>query len=555
MISFRLDGLSWAKLGRRRPIDWVANLGLAAVVVGAVFHACRYRNVVIDDSFITFRHAANLVHGNGFTCTPGQRVEGTSSPLFGLLLAFPIALEVDPYVVASWLSTAAFAGCVVIAYATVSTWLDGSGARWLGLGAAILVATSPILAFHSQTGLETLAYACTLACAWHLQLIALKRGEGTVGWARVMGVAALLRPEGFAFFLLMFGFGWLARIRQSAARATPRRELLAFGVIWVPWVLFRLAYFGTWLPNTVIAKSGHIPWSSGSFFTVLRDVILHGAGTSQLKGFVIENAVAMVLLLGAIALSRVRIPILFAIALTISYAAVTTWNGGDWMLHYRLLTPCIVPLAVGTVLGLRAFLFHTEQRGHQHFPSILISTAVLGVIVSGRSELPIDDGAIKDLPRIREVGQRLASIRREDNRVVSATAGILPYYWEAPSIDMFGLCDRHIAKNGKPLPFGLGRSAPDYLVAQRPTFYAFEYVGVAVEFFASREFAKERGKYALVQYPAQYLGAKNFNAPTLFVRKDRPELDRIERALGGKLVDAEQELRRLGFLDDSRLAR
>jgi hypothetical protein len=464
-------------------------------------------------------------------------------------------MHVEPYAVASWLSIAAFVGCVAIAYATVAMWLEGPGVRWLGLGAAVLVATSPVLAFHSQTGLETLTYACTLALASYLLLAAIKRENGHVSWARVMGLAALLRPEGFAFFLLMFGVGWLARIGRRLDWTTPKREILAFSGIWIPWVLFRFVYYGTWWPNTVIAKSGHIPWSHGSLWSVLRDTFARGAGTVQLQGFVAENAVAVTLLVGAIALASIRFPIFLAVALTLSYAAVTTWNGGDWMLHYRLFTPCIVPLAVGAILGLRAFLFHPDQRGYRHLPSVLISTVVIGVMVYGKSPLPIDDRAIKDLPRIREVGQRLASVRRVDDRVVSATAGILPYYWGATSIDMFGLCDRHIAETGTPLPFGIGRFAPGYLVAQRPTFYAFEYVELAVDFFASREFAPERDKYLLVQYPAGYLGARDFNAPTLLVRKDRPELDRVERALGAKLVDVERELRRLGFLEDGRLAR
>ena len=41
----------------------------------------------IDDAFITFRYARNLLAGNGFVYNPGERVLGTTTPLYTLLMA------------------------------------------------------------------------------------------------------------------------------------------------------------------------------------------------------------------------------------------------------------------------------------------------------------------------------------------------------------------------------------------------------------------------------------------------------------------------------------
>ena len=571
-------------------------MALGLIVAYGVAHARRYHGAVIDDAFTTFRHAANLVDGYGFTCNPGERIEGTSSPLFGLLMAVPIALRLEPYTVASWLSTVAFAGCVVSAYVAVRIWLDGAGSRWLALGAAAIVASSSTLAFHSQTGLETVAYACAIAWAFCLHLRTRMGRPDSIAWAYVMGIAALLRPEGFAVFLLLFGLKvvdqvilpmlqgrfsvqpeagstqrafvrllrcpkllaaeqelrsqeFLAAIRKlrSPELVKAARELGAFAAIWLPWALFRLAYYGKWWPNTVTAKSGHIDLSRG-LWSAFADATVHGPGTAQLQKFASENALMLALLLGAIVLPKVRYPILIAVALTLSYAAVTTWNGGDWMPHYRLLTPCITPLAVGSALGLRAFLYHREQQG-----GFVIAAIALGFVVLSKPQLTLEDQMLKDLPFIRDVGRRLASVRRQDDSVVSAMAGILPYYWGAPTVDMYGLCDSHIAHVGKPLTLGVGRYDAKYLVAKKPTFYAFEFIILAVDFFVSPEFARDRGSYYLVQFPAGYLGSKTFNAPTLLVRKDRPDVQAVATALNAKLVDAEQELRRIGFLDGRHL--
>ena len=48
-----------------------------------------------DDAFITMRYAANLAAGKGFVYNAGQRVLGTTSPLFALLLA-PVARFAGP---------------------------------------------------------------------------------------------------------------------------------------------------------------------------------------------------------------------------------------------------------------------------------------------------------------------------------------------------------------------------------------------------------------------------------------------------------------------------
>ncbi|HEC35405.1 MAG TPA: hypothetical protein ENI39_02600, partial [Anaerolineae bacterium] len=41
----------------------------------------------VDDAYITFRYARNLVEGRGFVYNLGERVLGTTTPLYTLLLS------------------------------------------------------------------------------------------------------------------------------------------------------------------------------------------------------------------------------------------------------------------------------------------------------------------------------------------------------------------------------------------------------------------------------------------------------------------------------------
>jgi arabinofuranosyltransferase len=42
---------------------------------------------IIDDAYITFRYAQNLVSGMGLVYNPGEHVLGTTTPLYTFLLA------------------------------------------------------------------------------------------------------------------------------------------------------------------------------------------------------------------------------------------------------------------------------------------------------------------------------------------------------------------------------------------------------------------------------------------------------------------------------------
>ncbi|MEO6602283.1 MAG: hypothetical protein ABIQ16_20545 [Polyangiaceae bacterium] len=152
------------------------------------------------------------------------------------------------------------------------------------------------------------------------------------------------------------------------------------------------------------------------------------------------------------------------------------------------------------------------------------------------------------LERLREMGKRLAPLAREGEWVATEYAGILPYYWRAPTLDMLGLCEPLIARNGTPQPWGIGRKDLAYVVTRRPTFYAFNLVSEAATLYAEPAFSHHRDEYMLLQFPYRYLAPLKALPLTVFVRKDRPDLEGLARAVGGQLLEPALELKRLGYL-------
>src|SRR5512135_873184 len=71
------------KLFRSTHLYLLVGLLIGALVVGATY---RYP-LVLDDPFITYRYALNLIGGNGFVYNAGERVLSTTTPLYALFLA------------------------------------------------------------------------------------------------------------------------------------------------------------------------------------------------------------------------------------------------------------------------------------------------------------------------------------------------------------------------------------------------------------------------------------------------------------------------------------
>lgn len=196
-----------------------------------------------DDAFISLRYARNLAQGQGLVFNPGERVEGYTNFLWTVALAIPHVLHANAVTWAQAMAILAGLGCVAAAFFLV--W--GARARRAGTGfaavaAAVLVAVQPFLVAESVGGLETTAFVL---------LVVLALGRRTPwGAFALLGLATLVRPEGALAFACVLALQMLDRDR----RASVGRSVLAYATCVVPLLLFRLAYYHDWVPNTFHAK-------------------------------------------------------------------------------------------------------------------------------------------------------------------------------------------------------------------------------------------------------------------------------------------------------------
>jgi hypothetical protein len=214
-------------------------------------------NHVWEDYLITFRHSRNLAEGRGLVFQPGERVHGFTSPL-GVLLpaAFHVALgnpeSFSPALLCFRIcGAAAFAGGIFFAVRTMTR--AGVGG-WAFAAAAVLVLEIKGVSF-AVNGQET--GFMILFLGWSMDLLSqpgpVRWGSLAVAWAGLQWT----RPDGF-----VIGGAW-ALARLLFANGDERRDLLvvylkAAGLslaLYVPWLGFTTAIYGTPVPHTVIAKS------------------------------------------------------------------------------------------------------------------------------------------------------------------------------------------------------------------------------------------------------------------------------------------------------------
>jgi hypothetical protein len=242
----------------------VASVLALAILVGSLMYglAVHLSNPVLpeDDAYITYRYSDNLLNGQGLVYNPGQRVFGTSTPLYAAWLAGLHGMV--PSVPTPELSVRVnfvFYALTILGIFFLLASL-GRSVPPAALLAGLLAMNSSLLR-ASLGGMETFLFTGLLV--WSLWAIV--TGRFRLG-AWLAGISVLARPEGTLLVALIF-----------ASRLTARRdwrELVGLLLPGLAWVAFATPYYGTPIYHSILAKSRPLyPLPAGSALNALFDSI------------------------------------------------------------------------------------------------------------------------------------------------------------------------------------------------------------------------------------------------------------------------------------------
>jgi hypothetical protein len=300
-------------------LTWAAVL-LCTAALGA--RALLAERDTVDDVFIFLRYARNLAEHGVYAFNvagPGGPAEGTSSPLWTLVLAAAWRAGWRGIGSAKLLSLAV--GLSLPSVCALAVRRAAPARPWLAAVPALALALDADLATWTVSGMDTVLW--TLACAACVVLADRPRAA-----AVALGALAWVRPEGPLFAAL--GVLALAHDRRSFVRLA----LLAAAPI-VLLTIGRLAVFHAALPNTFWAKMNAV---DGKDYT----------GPGYVRSALLRRPMLLVLAPVATLVFRRSLPAQGRLALAMGVAALlfVLAAGGDWMPCRRML---VVSLPLGAI--------------------------------------------------------------------------------------------------------------------------------------------------------------------------------------------------------------
>ena len=211
------------------------------LIAGRLFLSS-YTGYVQDDAFITYRYARNLSQGDGFTYNKDEHVQGTSTPLYVLMLAG----------CASVFGSAALPQCSralallsdIASFAVLWRLLAGlkGGARFL---ACSLVALYPKVVLIGISGMEASFVVMLMLVSFYALFESDRPHISLVAFAALL----LTRIDGVIWTSVALWFALRKGIRGVRLVALGSLAVLA------SWMIFSEAYFDNPIPYSIIAKS------------------------------------------------------------------------------------------------------------------------------------------------------------------------------------------------------------------------------------------------------------------------------------------------------------
>ncbi len=320
----------------------------ALVIYGLLAYHLRF---IQDDAYISYRYVANFLGGHGLVYNIGERVEGFTNFGWVIVTAMFGALGLDYISLSRILGLLCGAGVIVMTY-LIGREVTGEKDNLPAVLAAYLVAANMSLAYWSPAGLETAAFAlaATVSLYWFL-----RRSRWLV-FGLVMAV--WLRPEGalVAFLLLV--------LEAVERRGLPKFSLgcgvIAF-ILSLPYVVFKVMYYGSILPNPFYAKTG---WD----IEQLRSGLEYAGRYFAHYGFYGAGLVIPLVFFKRLSVAA-RAVWLFVV-LYIAYIALV---GGDVLKVHRFFLPLFAGGAVMTALSVRLVV---AKLAHKTRVMVLVIAAV-----------------------------------------------------------------------------------------------------------------------------------------------------------------------------------
>ncbi|MDP8239944.1 MAG: hypothetical protein P9X24_12710 [Candidatus Hatepunaea meridiana] len=403
-----------------------------------------YHPKLVDDAFISFRYAKNLVEGNGLVFNPGERVEGYTNFLWVIFMAGGLLIGVQPEHFAIYLSIPIYIGCLVLTYLLALKILKR---RTLSLIVMTLVGTNWTVASFATSGLETPLQLLEFLTVAYVISLGTEKGwnwQRTLALSVVLNIAILTRPDAVIIAVIALVYYYKThnniRLKEIIIIAVP------FLLIAFPYLIWKITYYKSLFPNSFQAKVHGLSGITYGLFYVYLFCLCY-----LLFPYVI------LLIAKWKNLVRSNHTIGFCTVSLLSWVIYIIVIGGDFM-EFRFFVP-VIPL----LMILIVYVIETGIPG-KTLKYGLIAGLFLGTLNTSLAfDKPIGGWGTQNVETLSRpltgskenwigIGKRLGELFGGTGVTIAlGAAGAIPYYSGLRTIDMMGINDANIPIIGNEL--------------------------------------------------------------------------------------------------------
>lgn len=424
-----------------------------------------------DDAYVSFRYAKNFVHGDGLVYNVGARVEGYTNFLWTMLSALPLARGTKdplPFMHAVGLTLWVLSYVLLLALG-VQLFREG---MWIAPLALVPLVSHWSFNMWFLSGMETPLVSFLTILAVVLFSSDPEAHPWALTGASLAGVAlTMTRPDGVVTLAALAIAGMVLHWRRLFVERKWRTyvflPLLPVLLLYVPYNIWRVAYYGSFYPNTYYAKLAYL-----SYYPRGWDYLRTYVAVYALWPYIGLVAAGAVLAPGGTA-RRYLWATLLVSACSFFYVVRL---GGDFM-EWRFVTPVTGVLYPAIVIGaavcaLRVWSFVSRLVRRRSSKSGVASPVAraAGCLVGAGVMFALAVTTVRAIPTAQSAkvaGQETISLLRRycdpkqfdwgaagklfdevlphDVTIATTSAGIIPFFCNRPCLDLVGLTDPEIA--------------------------------------------------------------------------------------------------------------
>lgn len=433
---------------------------IAAAVCLSAFFTLRYWPFTLDDSFITFRYAKNMVDGYGPVFNPGSPpAEGYTSFLWVIITALPHMMGMDVEVFSKIFGVVSMYATMFICYRFVLGRMDAWGGQYGRVVAALsmlIYASYYSGASHTVSGMETATYTALLIWFLHAITVAVEKGDSrSISIAAMAGLlVGLTRPEGNLAVCVALAVALVVTRGSAGRRLVLRNAALFYALPYAIYFAWRMYYYGHFFPLTFYAK--------------VKEPL---AGLNVLLSFLnyMGARLGVLLVVGLMAYGRAMLPALLSVGSVLVFFVFPDQTIQGF--NFRFLYPLVPFIGVMASIGAGVVITSFARAGERSHRGGMVTLLVLGLCIitplvflngyAANQQLSI--GLYKgSMSAHIPLAKRLALYEHKGERppvLAISDAGAVPYYSGWHTIDFWSLNDEHLVFAGHD---------PKYVISFRP---------------------------------------------------------------------------------------